>query len=288
MRGGLWRASYCKASKYHPAHYNCTNISQKRRIATLPHRKSPNLSRQSTPPGFNFNASYPPQPAPPTITPADSETEDTPRSINPPSFFSPYSSSPGRTLIQSGPPSPYMESMDSFQSTQMSDTQLHSDDMDMDTAHFSPTPTHISPSVSGRIPTPIHSSFAPFIRAEKASLNDLDLDDEALVNRFRRPRRLPSPISEGEMSPSVLVDGIGDMQMEVDVRSSQSEQETSSPTPKKGHQRSKHSLRQWSGHGGDLSSAGAGVKRTFSLGYRADCEKCRMKVPGHFSHIITY
>ncbi|KAH8698318.1 hypothetical protein BGW36DRAFT_294278 [Talaromyces proteolyticus] len=24
----------------------------------------------------------------------------------------------------------------------------------------------------------------------------------------------------------------------------------------------------------------------FSMGYRADCEKCRMKIPGHYSHIV--
>lgn len=27
-------------------------------------------------------------------------------------------------------------------------------------------------------------------------------------------------------------------------------------------------------------------KTTFFMGYRADCEKCRQKVPGHYSHII--
>lgn len=27
-------------------------------------------------------------------------------------------------------------------------------------------------------------------------------------------------------------------------------------------------------------------KMGFSMGYRADCEKCRLKVPGHYSHII--
>jgi hypothetical protein len=72
------------------------------------------------------------------------------------------------------------------------------------------------------------------------------------------------------------------MQMEVE-NSPQPDKET--PT-KKGHTRSKHSLRNWTGFGGEVG--GAGMKRSFSMGYRADCEKCRMKVPGHFSHIITY
>jgi hypothetical protein len=269
------------------------NPSQKRRIASLPHRQSPKLNRHTTPPTFTFGTGYPAQPAPPTITPADSESEDTPTTTEPKSFFSPYSSSPGGTLIPSDPPSPYLESLESSQPTQMSDAPIYADDFEMeDTAHFSPahSQTQHSPSISGRIPTPIHSSFAPFIRAEKASLHhDVDFaDDEALVDRFRRGRRLPSPISEGEMSPSVIVDGLGDMQMEVDKSSSQHEQERLETPTKKGHQRSKHSLRQWSGFGGDMSSAGVGMKRSFSMGYRSDCEKCRMKVPGHFSHIITY
>lgn len=27
-------------------------------------------------------------------------------------------------------------------------------------------------------------------------------------------------------------------------------------------------------------------KMTISMGYRADCEKCRMRVPGHYNHLI--
>jgi hypothetical protein len=27
-------------------------------------------------------------------------------------------------------------------------------------------------------------------------------------------------------------------------------------------------------------------KISFAMGYRVDCEKCQMKVPGHYSHIV--
>jgi hypothetical protein len=92
----------------------------------------------------------------------------------------------------------------------MSDIALYSDDFEMtDSIHLSPGSFQNDPStsISSRIPTPIHSSFAPHIRAEKAFRhNDPDFaDDEAMIDRFRRGRRLPSPISEGEMSPSVIV-----------------------------------------------------------------------------------
>lgn len=51
------------------------------------------------------------------------------------------------------------------------------------------------------------------------------------------------------------------------------------PCPKKGHARSRHTLNGW--------TQVPGMKKTFSIGYRADCEKCRQKVPGHFNHIIV-
>ncbi|KAK4133716.1 hypothetical protein BT67DRAFT_41356 [Trichocladium antarcticum] len=51
------------------------------------------------------------------------------------------------------------------------------------------------------------------------------------------------------------------------------------PSPRKGHTRSKHTVNSW-------TTLQPGMKRSFSIGYRADCDKCRMKVPGHFNHII--
>ena len=270
-------------------------LRKKRQIASLPHRISPKQNCHASTP-FAFASSYAsqsftPLPAPPTITPADSDSEDTHAIAEPKSFFSPYSSSPAGTLAQSSPPSPGLQGIELSQSTQKSDVSVYSDDFEMtDSAHLSPGPfqSDSSTSISGRIPTPIHSSFSPFIRSEKASIHhDTDFaDDEAVVDRFRRGRRLPSPISEGETSPSVIVEGFSDMQMEVET-SSQQERERETPT-KKGHTRSKHSLRNWTGFGGDLGGNTSGMRRSFSMGYRADCEKCRMKVPGHFSHIITY
>ncbi|KAL1838216.1 hypothetical protein VTJ49DRAFT_2943 [Mycothermus thermophilus] len=49
--------------------------------------------------------------------------------------------------------------------------------------------------------------------------------------------------------------------------------------PRRGHTRSKHTLNSW-------TALQPGMTRTFSIGYRADCEKCRNKQPGHFNHII--
>lgn len=40
------------------------------------------------------------------------------------------------------------------------------------------------------------------------------------------------------------------------------------------------------GAGPDMGGMG-GVKRGLSMGYRADCEKCRMHVPGHMNHFVS-
>jgi len=51
------------------------------------------------------------------------------------------------------------------------------------------------------------------------------------------------------------------------------------PSPRRGHIRSRHTVNNWTWQ--------PGMKKSFSIGYRADCEKCRLKVPGHFNHIIV-
>ncbi|KAI9151569.1 hypothetical protein HJFPF1_08776 [Paramyrothecium foliicola] len=61
----------------------------------------------------------------------------------------------------------------------------------------------------------------------------------------------------------------------------ESEGDAASPSPGRrgqGHMRSKHTINNWTWQ--------PGMKKSFSIGYRADCEKCRLKVPGHFNHII--
>lgn len=51
-------------------------------------------------------------------------------------------------------------------------------------------------------------------------------------------------------------------------------------SPKKGHTRSRHTLNSW-------TENVPGMKRMLSTGYRSDCEKCRLRVPGHFNHVIV-
>jgi hypothetical protein len=221
-------------------------------------------------------------------------------------------------------------------------------------------PDRPAPSVTGRIPTPIHCSFAAQVRGNSwTGANPMHGD--ALATTPEEPnaaafssngtvevsapqpsaaaaaavmadwsmvqnRRLPSPISECGVEDSLesarmaldstsmhgssnnhlshlthehpLVAGLPPRASSaVEVRCTRegtpaSEQTQTSgnamdvesggaatPSPKKGHTRSKHTLNSW-------TALQPGMTRSFSIGYRADCEKCRNKVPGHFNHII--
>ncbi|SPO07510.1 uncharacterized protein DNG_10204 [Cephalotrichum gorgonifer] len=118
-----------------------------------------------------------------------------------------------------------------------------------------------------------------------------------------RNRRLPSPISEAEDTQSGTtpdtIDGTFTTNLAARLASQVSittpgerlgnptdeapcakhEGEPTTPSPgRKGHTRSKHTINSW--------THDPGMKKTFSMGYRTDCEKCRLKVPGHFNHII--
>ncbi|KJZ78564.1 hypothetical protein HIM_01955 [Hirsutella minnesotensis 3608] len=56
------------------------------------------------------------------------------------------------------------------------------------------------------------------------------------------------------------------------------ESDHASPPHRRGHVRSKHTVNSWTWQ--------PGMKKSFSIGYRSDCEKCQLKVPGHFNHIV--
>ncbi|KAI1089718.1 hypothetical protein F5B19DRAFT_358761 [Rostrohypoxylon terebratum] len=201
-------------------------------------------------------------------------------------------------------------------------------------------PDFADPNIAGRMPTPIHCTFAAQVRGNNWGPMNQAIDaaateaqpfptchDESSVPRslggcvewsMVQTRRLPSPISEsgGEetpTSPGMILDSRQPQRpylphmphstnlhtmpmhpniqavppttdndssmMDADPGSSPSTAPaTPSPRGKYGHSRSKHTLNTW--------TLQPGMKKSFSIGYRADCEKCRMKIPGHFNHII--
>ncbi|KAI1775984.1 hypothetical protein F4818DRAFT_394882 [Hypoxylon cercidicola] len=300
-----------------------------KRLQSLPLRTSPTQKRWSGPLGFPATTATV---APPTtITPTDSDSEDV------------------QFRQQSNPP------MDVDRDTDMM--------VDCSSEHAQPIQLHpdsVDLSIAGRMPTPIHCSFAAQVRGNNwSSMNETiyaanrqagaAILDDSIGFAQPRPfpsrhdtssvprslgvtaewsivqnRRLPSPISEsgGEetpTSPGMVLDSrlpsTSPLQrpylphmphstnphamaihpnihtvppapdsdagmMDTDGASSPSSAPaTPSPRGKFGHSRSKHTLNSW--------TLQPGMKKSFSIGYRADCEKCRLKIPGHFNHIIV-
>ncbi|KAI0173033.1 hypothetical protein GGR52DRAFT_541660 [Hypoxylon sp. FL1284] len=300
-----------------------------KRLQSLPLRTSPTQKRWPGPPILPATTAAVAPPA--TITPTDSDSEDV------------------QVQQQSNLP------MDMDRDADMM--------VDYSSEHAQPgqsQPDPVDPSLTGRIPTPIHCTFAAQVRgsnwglvSETTQAVNWSTDDARMLsngNGFAQAgpfparqdnvvaprslggsvewsmvqnRRLPSPISEsgGEdtsagpgmvldahmpaashlqrpflphmphsTNPHVMAihpniqtvppasDGNAGM-MDTDNGSSPlSAPSTPSPRSKYGHSRSKHTINSW--------TLQPGMKKSFSIGYRADCEKCRMKIPGHFNHII--
>uniref|UniRef100_A0A8H7TPN0 Uncharacterized protein n=1 Tax=Bionectria ochroleuca TaxID=29856 RepID=A0A8H7TPN0_BIOOC len=170
-----------------------------------------------------------------------------------------------------------------------------------------------------RIPTPIQPSFAAQVRGQQCEWagtgpvgghngscpNDgcapSAMATESDWQTLQSNRRLPSPISECDdsvgnqlMNPQAMTpdhcehsapfhspNNMEHPNASMDTERSRvhdTDADSLSPSPRRGHMRSKHTINSWTWQ--------PGMKRSFSIGYRADCEKCRLKVPGHFNHII--
>ena len=170
---------------------------------------------------------------------------------------------------------------------------------------------HLTPDVdpsngTARMPTPIQPSFAAQVRGQQHEWAGNGVQAESAVSPHTIPRtmatdeswntvqqnnrRLPSPISECEdpmhaslraSSPTQGMEHPNAMEMEPRSASVPPEMDPDSPGPspeRRGHTRHKHTINTWTWQ--------PGMKKSFSIGYRADCEKCRLKVPGHFNHIV--
>ena len=116
---------------------------------------------------------------------------------------------------------------------------------------------------SGRLPTPIYGHFqaATDIHAP-VEMHPQQSMLESEYERHMRARRLPTPISEDEAMDSF---DSPDEDM-ADTPPSQIRQPARFPPPSS--QQSKRN------------------KPMFSMGFRADCEMCKNRVPGHYNHIF--
>lgn len=321
-----------------------------KRLQALPLRTSPNTKRWGEAPRFGVQTSqFPVLHQPPTITPGSSDTEE-------PAMVEQCGWAEEPELVsQMGDCD--MDMMDTSDSVPAQSQSAGSNQQFLRPAPFQTEPA--APSISGRMPTPIHCTFPgshmhggmsglattpeePTAMAFDSNgmanmsyqqqmgmvghesvprcLNDPTATAQVMSDwSMVQNRRLPSPISEsgGEESPQMMLDSssqhmgghlgrlthehplvaslsarantIGDLgqygqesgaqRPESPNANAMEVESPGTPSPKRGHTRSRHTVNSW-------TDVQPGMKRTFSIGYRADCDKCRMKVPGHFNHII--
>ncbi|KAJ4305395.1 hypothetical protein N0V90_000926 [Kalmusia sp. IMI 367209] len=152
-----------------------------------------------------------------------------------------------------------------------------------------------APDISSRIPTPIYPSFNTGalgglgypnsgMAGGMTTTNGLlgVPSSETMQTPHRRQRsqdrtiRMPSPISEDEDipdTPTALTQSqLSRLSVTTHHSSDRMDTDMGPPatTPTRGRKRS-----------GALTGMGR-----FSMGYRDDCEKCRLRVPGHYSHFL--
>jgi hypothetical protein len=148
-----------------------------------------------------------------------------------------------------------------------------------------------SANSNGRIPTPIHPTFKRGSMSGmgypmSGSVGGVDTSHQPLPAppvwngprhdmEDERSRRMPSPISEDDDIPDTPT-ALTQSQLSrlsFSHASTADQMDTESlalpPTPR----------------GRKRSGALTGMGR-FSMGYRDDCEKCRQRVPGHYSHFL--
>jgi len=124
-------------------------------------------------------------------------------------------------------------------------------------------------------------NFDLFATSSQAEQQDFDYD-----LMFLRRHRLPSPISEDDamISPT---SGAGGMLGRLNVCNNGAEGTSESRgwgVSSQQHDDGEGSIkpRGW----WKSKEKGKTSKTVLSMGYRADCEKCRTRVPGHWSHFI--
>lgn len=239
-------------------------------------------------------------PIPQTITPDSSDSDISPVSEPNRCFFgSPRNQSHKTTTI-------------SWQSNYAATTEA---DTDLDMTDSSSTPTTLSqpsqpqyqavlPSRAlqttavGRIPTPIYNHFPAAVGSDVHM--SIEEDDHAAPFQasrvsernltLLRRHRLPSPISEDEdmVSPT---SGTGGMlgRLNVERAADSSWAVGHGPDAHSGYEArgwwNRHGFRPDVGAERERESAKWG-KTVLSMGYRADCDKCRTHLPGHWSHLI--
>ncbi|KAJ0418035.1 hypothetical protein BJY00DRAFT_288438 [Aspergillus carlsbadensis] len=175
---------------------------------------------------------------------------------------------------------------------------------DMDQGNFSPLPiAGFDNDISQSLHTPYNITYQPLSAGHIAPLPDArdSLPRTKIISQsdytlcpskiprgasWRSPR-LPSPVSDNGDTRGK--DVTGDTEMADDTPSQHSPMMISAAVEAEAADMRKRLSSLDLPDQSNVESASS-VKSTkklaFSMGYRADCDKCRRRVPGHYSHII--
>ena len=259
-------------------------IAQTLQQCKLPFRTSPNARHIRS-----FSQSQRSRPAPlftQTITPAESsEEEDSP----------PFASSPrSRTLqLSQLSTSPKSHTFEQVVDVDIAMTDSHPPVspryLGQASAIPSPKPSPCTTTATqppfrdpfkdyqhqpsgGRLPTPIYGHFQQSIDARMDTGEDPEniiprTQQEIEYEKYVRRRRLPTPIDEDEVMNSWAT--------------------TENPTMGLGNLHGQFSSKYtWPTPSSTVTPPARATRLSFSMGIRADCDLCRMKVPGHSNHIF--
>lgn len=138
--------------------------------------------------------------------------------------------------------------------------------------------------------TPTHGYF-PAVASPIApsAQQDLPMTGDTTFNAVALPPaiRLPSPISDNGDAVMATQTGDADADAEMSDYSVPSFTQTASPTPSADYSAVYQQTPPVMANSHHTSACTAAPRRRSPLvmGYRADCNKCQCKVPGHYSHI---
>lgn len=256
-----------------PVPTNASFFPQRVQSMTLPFRTSPTIKHTRC---FSQAKRRAPKPLfTQTITPADSEDENSP----PFQFIS-------NTRQEIDVPQPgwgwggeLNDQLDNIMNTDSQERQNIPQHLDSDTMMLSPkaSPCTLAPGQSsklgvpeivsgGRIPTPIYGHFRQSMDTpmdDSSSLMEQPSSFDMEYEKSMRARRLPTPISEDEAMDTF--DSHTEVAQELPYIPLRQPSRFAPPLPYQSPTRG---------------------KPMFSMGFRADCEMCRNRVPGHYNHIF--
>lgn len=203
---------------------------------------------------------------------------------------SPESLNGSTAMLQSSQPNNMDSDMDMDDDDEISDIRSQPPESPALHSLFSRPPmlqTSLPDPSAGRLPTPIRPTFRRsgmsgmcYTASNSAANNPPPAWNH--TSRQHQQDRMPSPISEDEDNFPDTPTAFTQSQLSRLSFSHAEQMDVESPGETPGELR----LPPTTPRGRKRSGALTAAPGRFAMGYRDDCEKCRLRVPGHYSHFL--